>query len=107
MTYTIIRTITYKNYGFYYETFGKHMNPHKAKAQWDKVQNFKNPTCKYYLIPDNKLDAFLALCEEKYQKQAEIVRHNAEVRAKRWEIMEHNYYRHGCHVTDAIAYLNH
>ena len=106
MTYTIVRTITYHNYRFYYQTFGKHMAPQKAKEQWEKVKNFKNPTCKYHLIPDDKLEGFLALCEEKYQKNEEIVRHNAEIKARRWAVLEENYYKHNRRVADAFEYVN-
>ena len=106
MTYTIVVTKFYPNGQMYYTTKGKHLNPKDAKTKWDEVRNFKNATCKYHLIPDNKLDAFLAYLAEKAESHKEIVKHNNKVKMYRYAILEEAYYQHNLRVSDAFEFTN-
>ena len=106
MTYTIIATKIYPNGQMYYATRGKHLNPRDAKEKWDKVRSSKKATCKFHLIPDNKLDAFLAYLTEKAEKQAEIAKHNDKVKMYRYAILEEAYYHNNLRVSDAFEFTN-
>ena len=106
MTYTIVMTKIYPNGRVYHSTRGKHLRPREAQAKWEEVKNFKNATCKYHLIPDDKLDAFLAYIAAKKEAQEEIAKHNDRVKMYRYAILEEAYYHNNLRVSDAFEFTN-
>ena len=74
MTYTIYSVMgnPKRGIGYFYNIYRKNMSPQKAKIEWTKIKNYKHPTSKYYLIPDDQVETFLKKLNEINKREEEI-----------------------------------